>query len=415
MSDAKEYEYRYIGLILADEKVLYDTPLDVKHFGNSLAREAFRVAMRILMRGDDVNAISLVDESKLLQNHPGDIGEMSTNHGGNRKFYEKNILREYKKRELRNIAADIQENLDDPDALLSDIDKRITEINAQNESDRIYSMKELVKPAIEQIEKRYYSGGELPGVSTGFPTIDAITTGLREDMLYYIGARPSQGKSAIILNMANNASLHGVPTGIISAESSKEELTLRSFADIANVDSYRISTGMLNKTDFADLTGAGEKMYKAPLYIYDMPNINITKLAAIAKAMKRKYHIKVLFVDYVQLVVSTLHNAPRRDQVAEISITLKNLARELHIPIVAAAQLTRDSENHKPGLRDFAEASQIEKDADVAILLQHEYDDKDELVRVWARIEKNRDGAKGVVRMQFKGKYIRFAEEANHG
>ena len=415
MGDAQEYERSYAGLVLDDEAVLYDTPLDIKHFRDPIAREVIRVANELIVKGEQVNLVTVADASKTLASRAADLANTTSGAvKGSKEFYERKIISAYKSRELSTLSMEIRENLDDPDGVLAMVDRRIAEITSQGERDRIYTAGELINPAIKIIEKRYHGKGELPGIATGFPALDKITAGLQANMLYYIGARPSQGKSAILLNIANHTALHDVSTGIISAESSKEELIFRSFSNVASIDSYSIKTGLLKPADFASISSAGAKLYGKPLYIYDVPNITIARLIAVAKAMHRKYKIRLLMVDYVQLIVSMQRNAPRRDQVAEISTALKNLARELQIPVVAAAQLTRDSEDTRPSLRHFAEASQIEKDADVAILLQHVKDEAGNTTRVWAHVEKNRDGSRGSVPLQFVGKYVRFAEEARH-
>jgi replicative DNA helicase len=313
------------------------------------------------------------------------------------------------------LGRELVEIADDPDAAISVLDERLAEITAIEESDRIYAARELVKDAIDEIERRYHAHGELPGIRSGFPSLDGYTGGWQPRMLYYIGARPSEGKSAILLNAAVNAAMKSIPIGVVSAESSKRELILRALSNLASVDGNRLKSGMLSGADFSGLTAAASRLHDAPIFVYDVPNVNITRLISVAKMMKRRHEIRALFVDYVQILESTRKDEQKRFQVGQVSLALKNLSRELDIPIMVAAQLRRDTTGRRPTLADFAESSQIEMDADAAILLQHEKDESGKTVRVWAHVDKNRDGPTGSVKLQFIGRFVRFAEEAQSG
>lgn len=411
----KDYERALVGRLLQDSDALYQTRIKPEHLADHVCRAVLTAINADVTAGIEPSLLT-VTQHPALKDRAADVAQLTSESAlSNIEFYEKEIISAWRSRRLKQLGQQIVESSDAPDLVLASIEREIQEITAEGDSDRVYSTQELVKPAIAKIEERYHAQGALPGLGTGFDTLDAMTGGLQGQRLYYVGARPSQGKSAILLNMATTIAVNqDTPAGYISAESSKEELVMRDFANLGSVDSQRISNGMLKQTDFVDITSAAERLYKAPLYIYDVPNVDITRLVSIAKMMKRRYGIKVLFVDYVQIITSSLKNQPKRDQVSEVSLALKALSRQLDIPVVVAAQLSRDSQDRRPTNADFADSSQIEKDADTAILLQQERDEADNLVRVWARVEKNRDGRTGAVKLQFKGEYVRFTEEARH-
>jgi replicative DNA helicase len=408
----REYERALVGRILTKPDELFQTKIKPEHLGDPLCKAVLTAINADITRGVEPNLLT-VSQHPALANKAADIASLTSDAAiTNIGFYEREIISAWRARKLADLGRQITAIADKPDEALDTIERAIQELTTEGEADRVYTTAELVKPAIATIEDRYHAKGALPGLSTGLDNLDGLIGGLQPRKLYYIGARPSQGKSAILLNMATTVAVkHDMPVGIISAESSKEELVLRDFANLGNVDSKRIASGMLKHSDFMSITEAAEKLYRAPLHIYDVPNLGITRLISVAKMMHRRYGIKALFVDYVQIIQSTIRNAPKRDQVAEVSLALKALSRQLEIPVIAAAQLTRDAQDRRPTLADFADASQIEKDADVAILLQQERDDADRLVRVWGRVEKHRDGPTGAVPLQFKAEYVRFVEE----
>jgi replicative DNA helicase len=410
-----EYERSLVGALLLKPDKYYETKVADRHFGDSLSRLTFQTIGKCLEDGVEPSLVTVTAKSEALAKRPGDVSSLTTNAAyGKLDFYEKEIIKAYRTRELIMLGRELIEIADDPDAAIGVLDERLAEITAIEESDRIYAARELVKDAIEDIEKRYHSQGEVMGLPSGFPQIDALTGGFQNEMLYYVGARPSEGKSAILLNMALNVAMKKTPIGIISAESSKREIIRRGLSNLASVDGNRLKSGFLAQSDFVGLTGAAGKLHDAPMFFYDVPNVNITRLISVAKMMKRRHEIQALFIDYVQILESTRKDEQKRIQVGQVSLALKNLSRELDIPVIVAAQLRRESTGRRPTLADFAESAQIEMDADTAILLQHEKDANGKTLRVWAHVDKNRDGPTGSVKLQFVGRYVRFAEEARN-
>jgi replicative DNA helicase len=405
-----ELQRAYAGLILNDNNILYETVISDHHLTDALTKEIIKVSRQIIDEGKEANIISVCDRSKALEKRAADVSQCTTGLLVNIKYIEDEIIKRFQTKQIKELGEELIRLSGDPEKSMELIDEKLPTIANMSEEDRIYESGALLKSLFDIIEKRYHNDGELPGLPTGFPSLDKYTAGFQTGLLYVIGARPSQGKSAMLLNMASFLSSRGEPVGIISVESSKTEILMRDLANMSTIDSHRIKTGFLKESDFAGLQMAASKMFKRPLYIYDQPNAGITKLQSVAKVMLRKYKIKALFIDYLQIIGASRKSDARKDQVQEVSMALKNLTRTLNIPVIVAAQLTRDSENRRPTLRDFADSSQIEKDADVAMLIHHDTNKDGELRSIWLNVEKNRDGAKTSIPLGFDGRYIRFFE-----
>lgn len=405
----KDLQRVYAGIILQDNNAYYETKVQDQHITDPLTKEILSVAKEIMNEGKEANIITVCERSSALKQRAAEVTE-TTAGLHNQNYIEDMIIHRYQTKKIKELAEKLKRVADKPEEALALIDESVTDIANINATDKIYESNTLLKSIFDIIEKRYHQNGELAGIPSGIRTLDIYTAGFQDGLLYVIGARPSQGKSAMLMNIASFMAGMNYSVGIISAESSKTELLMRDLANVASIDSYRIRTGFLKESDFSSLSKAASKMYERKMAIYDVPNIGITKLQSVAKLMVRKYGVQILLVDYLQIIKSTRSSDLKRDQVAEVSLALKNLSRSLNIPIIVAAQLTRDSENRRPGLRDFADSSQIEKDADVALLLHHEYNDMGETDMVYLNIEKNRDGAKTSIPMEFDGRYVRFKE-----
>jgi replicative DNA helicase len=232
-------------------------------------------------------------------------------------------------------------------------------------------------------------------------------------LLYVIGGRPSQGKSALGLNIAAHVSIkERRPVGFLSLESSTTELLGRLVASSANVNSRNLASGFFSGTDMAGIHKAGELLYAAPLWIWDQPNAKLADTVSTARFMRRQHKVELLVIDYLQLI-GVPGAVDRRDSVAQSSMAMKQLARELEIPVVILAQLNRDSDNRRPEMGDFQWSSQIEQDADVGIMLYHKMSGPDEdrtIDKSWLFVEKCRDGKRGSVPVCFRQEYVRFED-----
>ena len=309
--------------------------------------------------------------------------------------------------------------------MIEGINDTLEKILSNSSEHKIMAVKDLVLPMVNKFEERYKCRGQLSGLQTGFKTLDDLTGGLQNGRLYLLGARPSQGKSAMALNIAGTIANHEA-VGFLSLESAWEEMLTREFAGESGVNSQRLGNGFFTEHDLNGLINAGGVISKKNMYIYDKPNCGLVEVIGQCRRMVNRFKCKVLFVDYLQLVQTTAESD--RERVAKVSKRLKDLARELKVPIVALAQLRRDSEGRRPGLGDFQHSSQLEQDADVGMLLYHTVcdretgkslkkskieDDKTELLKIYLLIDKNRDGRTGAIQLDFRPEIVTFREAVN--
>lgn len=266
---------------------------------------------------------------------------------------------------------------------------------------------EVANKEIEKISERDNNG--IIGYPTGYAKMDFLTLGFQNRKLYYIGARPSQGKTALLINFAIKC---GVRFGFLSAESGEEEVIGRMFAVYGKLDARKLQLGTRGSKEFTEMSNFIDHESGIKSVIYDKPNMDIGDLVLRARDMVENFGCKILFIDYIQILSATadMKRKDRREQIAEISLRLKQLARELNVPVVVAAQLVRDAEKERPGLQSFSDSSQIEKDADVAILIWNTTEKSNEIVyeKTYLLVEKNRDGMKGPVEVEFDKATMRF-------
>ncbi len=275
----------------------------------------------------------------------------------------------------------------------------------------------IVTETVNVIEKLFHAGGDYTGVPTGFPELDQFTSGFQDSEYIVIGARPSVGKTALALTMASYMAVHKkIPVGFFTLEMSGKSLMQRLLSAEAKIDSSRIRNGMLKHSDFSKLTEAAGRLYEAPLFIEDTPNIKLLELRAQARRMRKNENIRAIFIDYIGLIESdSRNNIPRHEQVAEVSRSLKSLARELDIPIIALSQVGRQSEGKEPTLADLRESGSIEQDADVVMFIHKQREtDKDLEHNSKTTIEtdlilaKQRNGPVGTCKLVFIPKFTRF-------
>jgi replicative DNA helicase len=266
----------------------------------------------------------------------------------------------------------------------------------------------------DEFEKKVEAKGiEESGIKSGFSKIDEATGGWKGKNLIYVGARPSQGKSALLCNMAVSALEDGANVGIITVESSKEEITTRMVSSKSQVPLHSLKTGLIGNNKLNQAIESYGWMYSDNLHFYDEPNANIMTVLAQARRMVTAHRVNILFVDYCQLIYPANRSMSRVDQVSDVSIKLKQLARDLNIPVICAAQLRRDAENRAPMLSDFADSSQLEKDADIAILIQHDKDDNSGEVQSYLHMDKHRDGQTASIAVRFIKETVTFQEDLN--
>jgi replicative DNA helicase len=299
--------------------------------------------------------------------------------------------------------------------IIEEAERQIFEIADARHSGAYQSVREIIPETISAIEKQFHAKGSYTGLPSGFTDLDDLTSGFQSSEFIIIGARPSVGKTALALSMAANMTIRSKrPVGFFTLEMSSRALVQRLVSSEARLNSHSIRTGLLKPSDFHNLTEAAGRIYDAPLFIEDTPNLPLLDLRALARRMRSKHNVEAVFVDYLTLVASENKDIPRYEQVAEISRSLKALARELDIPVIALSQLTRETEGKKPNLANIRESGSIEQDADVVIFLHRERqidrdadEDSPEVVTELI-VAKQRNGPVGSIKMAFIPKYTRF-------
>jgi replicative DNA helicase len=308
--------------------------------------------------------------------------------------------------------------------ILEETQQKFFDLGEERQTVAYQSAKELVPQAIDLIEKLYRSKEAYTGVPSGFDDLDTMTSGFQPSELIIVGARPSVGKTALALNMAANITMKAKkPAAFFSLEMSDIALLLRLISAEARIDAKRIRAGLLQPRDFTSLMDAAGSLYEAPLYIVDIPNMRLLDLRSQARRLRSQQRVEIIFIDYLSLVsTESGYNTPRHEQVAEISRSLKSLARELKIPVVALSQVSREVEKNRgerPRLSDIRESGAIEQDADLVLFL-HRKEDKDkkegergpqsDTVSMELIIAKQRNGPVGTIELAFTPRFAAFSQ-----
>ncbi len=300
--------------------------------------------------------------------------------------------------------------------LLDVAESRIFKISQERRADGFTRIKEMLWPTMERIEVLQKSGKRVTGVPSGFADLDELTSGFQPSELVIVAARPSMGKTALCLNVATQAAVEGHGVAIFSLEMSKDSLVQRMLCAEARVNSQAVRRGTLRDRDFTNLARAAGVLQQCPIWIDDTPAITLLEMRSKARRLKTEHDLGMIVVDYLQLMRSPEYAENRVQEVSDISRSLKALARELKVPVVALSQLSRASEQRggdkKPQLSDLRDSGAIEQDADVVIFIHRAdyYDRDDESVRGQAEImlAKNRNGPTGNIRLRFTSEYTRF-------
>jgi len=330
---------------------------------------------------------------------------------------------------LRNLihsAAAIQEQAlaagDDADVILDRAESVIFQLAEDRVKAGLIGVKDLVKEGFERLEKIFSEGRRITGLATGYAGLDNETAGLQSSELVIVAARPSMGKTALALNIAENIALRQrEPVAIFSLEMSKESLLLRLLASHARVDAHKFRTGHMNREDWGKVTRSLAELGEAPIWIDDSAASTVLEMGAKARRLKRDRGLSLMIVDYIQLVVPTTNRrtSNRQEEVSGISRALKGLAKELKVPVVVLSQLTRapEREERKPQLADLRESGAIEQDADVVLFINRpnfyrtDMPDEDR-AKAELIIAKQRNGPTGVLNFVFLSRHTRFEEAA---
>lgn len=273
-------------------------------------------------------------------------------------------------------------------------------------------IKDSLAESFDRIDELHKSGSGLRGVKTGFTDLDNILSGMQSSNLLILAARPGQGKTAFVVNISQHIAVNEKkPVGIFSLEMSQEELVDRLLVGQADVDAWRLKTGRLSETDFAKLSEAMGILADAPIYIDDTPGISVSQIRSKARRLQLEYNASIIIVDYLQLVDPGRHYDNRVQEVSIVSQSLKNLARELKVPVLAVSQLSRAVEHRgerRPQLADLRESGAIEQDADVVMFLYRPDAEISNVMQTKLSIAKHRNGPMGEIDLLFRGDRIRF-------
>ena len=303
----------------------------------------------------------------------------------------------------------------EPEDLLDDAERRILQISESKRRGDFAPVGVVVEETLDKITKLYENKAGITGLPTGFRDLDRLTSGLQPSDLILVAARPSMWKTAFTLNIAQNVGVKQHKTvAFFSLEMSQEQLVQRLLCQIAHIDSQKLRTGQLNSDDeWTKLTDACDKLYQAPIYIDDTPGISVTEMRSKARRLKAEHGLDLIIVDYLQLMQGR-NSESRQQEISEISRSLKALARELKVPLIALSQLSRSVESRqdkRPMLSDLRESGALEQDADIVSFLYREdyYDKETENQHITEIIlAKHRNGPVGSVKLYFKGEYTLF-------
>ena len=326
----------------------------------------------------------------------------------------------YTSNELISLGYD---DTEETDRIIDLAEKRVMDLTQNNSNTSYSSIKDVLVSAFDELEKLFNQKGRISGITTGFMAVDRLTSGLHNSDLLVLAARPAMGKSAFAINIATNAAKSGVPAAIFNLEMSKEQVVNRILASEAMVDSNKLRTGQLDDNDWMKLASASGILSETPIYIDDTPGISIMEIRTKCRKLKMEKNIGLIVIDYLQLITASgKKNASREQEISEISRSLKILAKELNVPVIALSQLSRSAEKRqddkRPMLSDLRESGAIEQDADIVMFIYREdYYNPDTPEKNVAEIifAKHRGGSTGTVKLGWLGTYTKFLDLAPDG
>lgn len=328
--------------------------------------------------------------------------------------YEKSLLRKLI-RANENIANTCYAGTEKMEAILESTEKQIFELLQSGNTGDYTPVKQVVLNVLEKVEKASQTKGSITGLETGFTKLDHQLSGLQPSDMILIAARPSVGKTAFVLNITETIAVkHGIPVAIFSLEMSSEQLINRVISQHSMVSSQKIRNGELSDSEWANMVESATIIGNSGIIIDDTPGISIGEMRSKCRKFKLEHDIQLVIVDYLQLMTSTARHSSREQEIAEISRTLKGIARELNVPVIALSQLNRASETRedkKPIMADLRESGSIEQDADVVMLLSRYYDKENKVEdrnRIIVNVAKQRNGPVGEVQLVWLPEFTKF-------
>lgn len=413
-------ELQLIGALCSRPEGVFEVDVLPEHFGSQAAELAYRVILEMASSGSPVDVLSVGIEMQARTGrewlpwlHKAFSECLSSR---NAKFYADQIRMGYTLRQARDIAGKLVSDIDATNSS-EHIDAAIAGLMElrRSKSTHEWSAKKALSDALDVIRERMAKPDGLCGIPTGLRDLDATLGGLQETDLITVGARSGMGKTAFVLNLAMNA---GHPVGVISSEQGYRQIGERLYAIAGKVDTRKMRTGDMDDDAFYKMAGAVSFRDWDSVRINDNPSITIMDVARQAREWAHKHGIKALYVDYLQRIQSTDKSLPRREQIDEVVIGLKNIARELRIPVVALAQVNRSVEQRsdpRPTMSDLKESGKIEEESDVILTLYREDYYKPDTQRkgvVEVDIVKNRHGPTGCIDTYWRADCLRFEDMA---
>ncbi len=417
-----ESEKAVLGSLMVRPGAIIDIAetLSPESFYSARHKTIFQAMLDLASKSQPIDLVSmmhLLSERKELDNIGGAsyLSEIvaTVPSATNAVHYASIVEKKYILRELIDAAdfvsdlgfSESDENVED---IMDSAEKRIFGITSAPKGQKFVSIRQTLATAWERIEKLHESKGGLRGVSTGFKDMDTMLAGLQKSDLIILAARPSMGKTALALDIARMAATqNNVPVGIFSLEMSSQQLVDRMLASESRVNAWNLRTGQLTAdSEFSNLRDALDKLSKAPIFIDDQAGNSIMRMRATARRLKSEHGLGLIIIDYLQLMTTSKNYDSMVNQVTEISRSLKGLARDLDVPVLALSQLSRavESRGGKPRLSDLRDSGSIEQDADVVMFIHREDKYKDESERTNLAeilIEKHRNGPTGKVDLYF--------------
>ncbi len=424
----EEAEQAVLGAVLLDPEAVpavlkYLRPED---FYVNANKEVFAGIISLYEKGQKADLITLTDELKNLgtldrSGGPAYIAGLTsvTPSSANVEYYARIVQETSVRRNLIKMSAEISAKSRDESVetglVLDEAQARIFDITQNRQSVTYKSVKDLLPDTIKTIEKLFKNKNAFTGVPSGLADLDSMTSGFQDSEFIVIGARPSIGKTALALSMAAHVAIRErIPCAFFSLEMADSAIMQRLISSEARIASNKIRTGLIKPSDFNALMEAAGHIYEAPLYIIDMPNMKLLDLRTMARRLRAEKGVKIVFIDYLTLITHENADLPRWEQISSISRSLKALARELKIPVVALSQLKRESEGKQPSLADLRESGSIEQDADVILFLHRDREidkkqnEQSPVIETELIVAKQRNGPVGKTTIAFLPSYTRF-------
>ena len=435
---APELEEAVLGALMLEKDAfsIISDILKPESFYEETHQSIFGAIYNLAMQQKPVDVLTVVEELKKrgeLESVGGAIyvAELTDKvaSAAHVEYHARIIAQKYLARQLITFSSDVVnqafDEMIDVDDLMQETESKLFEISQRNVKKDVVQINPVIKEALNNLQIAANREDGLSGLQSGFKKLDEITSGWQNSDLVIIAARPAMGKTALVLSMARNMAVnYKFPIGLFSLEMSNVQLVNRLIVNVCQITGDKIKSGKLTEEEWIRLDSKIKDLYDAPIFVDDTPSLSIFELRTKARRLVREHGVKIIIIDYLQLMnASGMNYGSREQEVSMISRSLKGLAKELNIPIIALSQLnrgveTRQGEGKRPQLADLRESGAIEQDADIVCFIHRpEYykiteDEHGSTIGIAEIIiSKHRNGATGIVRMKFESEYALFKDE----